>query len=333
MNTKQWIQEFREELNELYIPALRLFVITRLYPYEVWPEYEIKTTFDTIQRDLANEEQVKLDTTLFENLYRILSLLPEPRAHNALMNERYELSEMQQSALNQLIDLGINLKQLSELPQTNIDKSLENFSNVCKHWKELLEPLQNNLEQLKQNRIDKRAISASDLSLLDDTFPLQGQDEYSEYSDECAINTAIDVARRLMKVKNIKPKKIIGLANAIYALQRLPQNTPGADIEYSLVIEGSSKYPDGSYTDETKYLSFHISDHLFLISRGGYIDRGAGYDSFSNPGWHFEIDGFREAECNLWEVEDEALNMLSFLNSKNPRTKIRVIDNSEIRYE
>lgn len=125
----------------------------------------------------------------------------------------------------------------------------------------------------------------------DKTFQLQGLDEDS---DAYAIQVAIGAARRLLKVDDITPKQIITIGKAIQALEHMPKSTP-VHIEFGVSIDTPS---------EVRYLRFHISENVFSILHGGAIDMGAGYDSYSLPGWHIETGGFREAEATLWQIED-----------------------------
>lgn len=123
-------------------------------------------------------------------------------------------------------------------------------------------------------------------------FDLQGLDEYS---DEYAIQIAIHAARRFLKVDDITPKQIISIGRALNALQRMPKCTPWVHVEFGLCLDTPN---------ELQYLSFFITEDVFQIKHGGAIDRGAGYDSYSLPGWHIETSGYREAEAPLWEIED-----------------------------
>lgn len=147
------------------------------------------------------------------------------------------------------------------------------------------------------------------------SFDLRGLDEAS---DEYAISIAIDFAKHLLQSPCITARQIIGLGNALYALERLPIITLGANVEFGVVL---------SVNNESRYLSFLITSDIFEISRGGFIDLGAGYDSYSYSGWHIEVGGFREAECDLCLLEDEFLTLLGC------GAKITVNDSSEIEHE
>ena len=146
-------------------------------------------------------------------------------------------------------------------------------------------------------------------------FDLTGQDEFS---DEFAISIAINVARRFLRDHEVTAHQIIGLGNALYALERLPACTPGANVEFGLELR--TFY-------EMHYLDFRISESAFEIARGGSINTGMGHDSFSEPGWRIEIGGYRETECELYRIEDYVAELLAF------GAKITVHDESNIEFD
>ncbi len=124
-------------------------------------------------------------------------------------------------------------------------------------------------------------------------FQLQG---FDEYSDEYAIQIAINAARRLLKVDDITPKQIIAIGKALHALEKMPKSTPDVFIEFGLSIDTPN---------EVRYLTFLISSDTFSISHGGAVDRGTGYDSYSlSPEWHIEIGGYRETKGNVGQLEN-----------------------------
>ena len=76
----------------------------------------------------------------------------------------------------------------------------------------------------------------------------------------------------------------------------------------------------------TRYIEFRISEEVFEILRGGYINTGAGWDSYSDTGWYFDVHGNRDAECQLWHLEDEVIDLLGL------GAEIRVDDGSDIDF-
>ena len=142
----------------------------------------------------------------------------------------------------------------------------------------------------------------SQQSSLPLAFDLKGQDEFSDY---LAISVAMDVAKHFIQHPKVTTRQIVGLGHALYALERLPDITPGVFVEFSVTLDVK-----GRFRDETSYINFRISEEEFNISRGGYVDIGAGWDSYSDTGWSFDVHGNRNPECQLWTIEDEVLDLL-----------------------
>lgn len=141
--------------------------------------------------------------------------------------------------------------------------------------------------------------------------------------DFYAIEIAKNVARRFVKRPNIAPQEIVGLGNALYALERLPQVTTGAFSEFGIVYRsGTEEFR------EMRYINFIISELEFEITIGGSVyDKAVGSDSFSEPGWMIEIGGYRCTECELYNLEN------SIEEYFNLGAEITVSDESEIKYE
>ncbi len=148
--------------------------------------------------------------------------------------------------------------------------------------------------------------------------------EFDLTDDDCyAIEVAKNVARRFLGHAKIRPQQVIGLGNALYALERLPLVTPGSCCEFGIVYRaGTEEF------SEMRYIDFRISESAFEISKGGSVyDRAGGGDSFSEPGWVVEVDGYRCTESELYDLEDSIAEYL------NLGAEITVSDESEIEYE
>ena len=150
------------------------------------------------------------------------------------------------------------------------------------------------------------------------TFVLKGHDEFSDY---LAISVAMDVAKHLIQHPKVTARQIVGLGHALYALERLPDITPSVFVEFGVNLDVT-----GQFRDESKYIYFRISEEEFNISRGGYVNLGAGWDGYSDTGWYFDVHGNRNAECQLWFLEDEVLDLLG------SGAEIKVDDESDIDF-
>lgn len=142
--------------------------------------------------------------------------------------------------------------------------------------------------------------------------------------DWYAIETARNVARRFLKNPYINPKQIVGLANALYALERMPEATQGSCSKFGIRYRSVD-----SESREMRYIDFKISESLFEISIGGSLyDKALGGDTmFSEPGWRVEISAKRTEGCDLSGIEcriEEYLNL---------EAQITVSDESEIEFE
>lgn len=149
--------------------------------------------------------------------------------------------------------------------------------------------------------------------------------EEFELTDEDvqAIEIAKNTARRFLKHPQITPQQVIALGNALYALERLPLVTPGSSSEFGIVYRAGTKE-----FSEMRYIDFRIYESAFEIPKGGSVyDKVVGSDSFSEPGWVVEYGGYRNAECELYDVEDSIAEYL------NLGADISASDESEIEYE
>ncbi len=77
--------------------------------------------------------------------------------------------------------------------------------------------------------------------------------------DWYAIEIAKNVARRFLKSPHITPQQVIGLGNALYALERLPLVTPGSFCEFGIVYRAG--------TEESVRCGISISGYQSLNSR------------------------------------------------------------------
>ena len=141
-------------------------------------------------------------------------------------------------------------------------------------------------------------------------FELKGD---AEDSDVFAIQIAMNIARRLVADPRATPLQILGLARALYALERLPASTPGVWVEFGVMYT-----MQGMFTDK-RYIEFLITSDTFEIQRGVLLDNDllidSGYECnhISDPGWYFDVYGNRKDDCpQLWQIENEVLELLGF---------------------
>lgn len=141
--------------------------------------------------------------------------------------------------------------------------------------------------------------------------------------DRDAIDLAVRLARRFLRDSRTTPLEVIGLGNALYALERLPAKTVGANSSFGVHYRNG----DASFS-ERRYFTFNIFEELFEISIGGSVyDSSIGSDSFSDPGWMIELGGYAHRECDLEQLERSIEEYLSF------GAEIDVNDCSQIEYQ
>jgi len=142
-------------------------------------------------------------------------------------------------------------------------------------------------------------------------------------NDWIGITIAKNVARHFLKLKQITPIQIIGLGKALYSLERLPLVTPNSFSEFGIILrEGTEAYR------EMRYIDFRIINSSFEISVGGSsYTHGIGSDSFSEPGWVVEAEGFKSSEFELYDLEK---TVKDFIESG---AEITVCDESEFEIE
>ena len=149
-----------------------------------------------------------------------------------------------------------------------------------------------------------------------ENFPLCDDDNY-------AIDIAKKTVRRFLADPKMTPQQIIGLGNALYALERLPKVTHGVSVEFGIVYRAGSED-----FNEMLYINFKISEDIFEISTGGSVyEKNIGSNSFSECKFTIDIDGYREDDCDLQYLEDNITEYLKFGG------KINVHDESKIEYE
>lgn len=121
-----------------------------------------------------------------------------------------------------------------------------------------------------------------------------------EEEDWEAVQTAVNVARRMLRDPRIKPAEIVGLGRALYALERLPRVTPGVEVEFGVSYERD----DGEYGD-SKYVSCTVSDWILEITSGGSMwSKAVGSDSYTTQSWTCELGCGPEGWCNSGYIED-----------------------------
>ena len=143
-----------------------------------------------------------------------------------------------------------------------------------------------------------------------------------EQEDFQVINFTRKYLHKVLKQYDLSPRQIIGIGNYLYALDRLPHKTPGADC----YIELSHSETNNEFY-EIKSYGFTLNEDVFHIDVSGWAKGPYGGDSIGYPGWYVEADGGRETDAEVWKLEDE-LSLIIHLG-----VDIKVEDLSEIDFD
>lgn len=120
---------------------------------------------------------------------------------------------------------------------------------------------------------------------------------------------AKNTVRRFLNDPQITGQDVIGLGNALYALERLPLVTPGVLSEFGVVYRNG----DEDFSS-MRYVNFLISDSAFTVSKGGSdFEKEVGSDNFTDLGWEIGLDGYRSTETKLlFDLDDYITEYLDF---------------------
>lgn len=216
---------------------------------------------------------------------------------------------------------------VEELTQPNLLMLWQETDAACGWIEEDPEPEKSAMkEAVAEELIRKVSGAAADYDLPE----AEDEDEDAEETnngfelknkDYAAIQVAIDVIRLFLSQGKLSARQVVGLGKALYAMERLPEVTPGIYCDYGICYRsGDEKF------NEMRYITFLISEEEFEISTGGSVyDQSVGSDSISGPGWRIEIGGFADRTLGL-ELHDLENEIREYLNLG---AEITVEDSSE----
>lgn len=130
--------------------------------------------------------------------------------------------------------------------------------------------------------------------------------------DFVAIGAAKDVIQLFLSERHLSAAQVVGLGHALYALERLPDVTPGIYCDYGIFYHIGNEE-----CGERRYISFLITEEAFEIGTGGsvYGPRRAGDECVAGPGWKIRIGGFSVDQSlgeELPELENRVRGHLDF---------------------
>ena len=151
MTREQWKAELIKEIQELHTPAERIAALLRLHPDEQHRIEDIHEVLDYVEKQTWNQNSIGGGSSLLEQLYAILSLLPSYRRQKQNMIEHYEVTTIQEWALNELLEMGMLIPvETSQLSEAGLREVLDQIHKVCLRWKVLLDPMLKEIEPFRE---------------------------------------------------------------------------------------------------------------------------------------------------------------------------------------
>ncbi len=116
-----------------------------------------------------------------------------------------------------------------------------------------------------------------------------------------AIQLAKDTALKFIVQENLPQEKRVGLANALFALDRQLYSDHSIECEFS--IGYLTELDEGEYKEE-EYVLFVIYPSVFEIQTGcSEYRKSVGWDHISGPKWCIEKGGHFERACDLEDIK------------------------------
>jgi hypothetical protein len=140
-----------------------------------------------------------------------------------------------------------------------------------------------------------------------DDAPIHGRFQLSELksfelrkSDRDFLTKLAEGFRALLRVADISPEAIVGLARALRLIERIPDLTPGIDVEVVLDFESASG--DLQMTTNT---TIHLSTDEITAEKSGGSDAGFGFESFGGFYYSLSVDDGRDHEGSMKDFAAE----------------------------
>lgn len=134
--------------------------------------------------------------------------------------------------------------------------------------------------------------------------PAPAEDEFENVHQIVARLT-----RKLLSLSTATPQQVIGLARALYALERMPQNTPGVDVTWD--ISDREDFDSGAYS--VQFCEIAVSqDHFGIQQCSAGAAAGECSESFSRTIYE-EYPADRDFQLD--PTEDEWVELLEWAES------------------
>jgi hypothetical protein len=144
-------------------------------------------------------------------------------------------------------------------------------------------------------------------------------------SDRDFLTEVAEGFRALLRVADISPEAIVGLARALRLIERMPEPTPGIDVEVVLDFESTSG--DLQMTTNT---TIHLSTDEITAEKSGGSDAGFGFESFGGFSYSLSVDDGRHNEGSIKDFAAEFAASCGEAATEE-RYSVTVVDDSEPR--
>ena len=175
------------------------------------------------------------------------------------------------------------------LPQERLLSLWKESIAICGWCDEDSEPETSEMQETVAQTLFQKVVCAAK---YDDSFVWEDDEDDEEFElkdwDYTVIQVAINVIRGFLSQRKLPARHVVGLGKALYALERLPEVTPGIYCDYGIC------YPSGDEKlSEKKYISYFISDEKFSITTGRRLyDQSNEGDNITDQEWRIEIGSY-----------------------------------------
>jgi hypothetical protein len=114
--------------------------------------------------------------------------------------------------------------------------------------------------------------------------------------DYAIVDAAARFTRTFLCLPEITPVQIVGLGRALYALEQMPQATPGVFVDFGISLRTGT-----GVSADSRYWDFRITDSSFSISAGGHHHGpSGGRDEPGGLEYEISVDGPKKIKGDVY---------------------------------
>lgn len=165
------------------------------------------------------------------------------------------------------------------------------------------------------------------INMIMDKSPPQGATPAKQDEFEGVHQIVARITRKLLALATATPQQIVGLRRALYALERLPEITPGVDVHYSL----SERCDSGSGAYSVQFCEIAISEKSFVVQSGsagaspGEASENSVHTIYEEypEGQQFKLDLSEDQWVELFQWAEDVEQLLRQMPSEGLRLDVR----------